>query len=434
MKKYLANLTDSCKIQLESREMEVRMKKTICLLLVIVMMSLVFVACDNRGKSSTGIGSADNEGTSTAGEAVSTSCDAEFVGQSDMIKLAEKIQKELPEDVWSGYYLDHTWNNTDLQLTLYIFLLKDYEDLTQYEDVVYKRVAFPQKNMLSYFRSINNIREDLGFYEAAIDYPNYMIVIKAKKDVILDMDYIRRLIPEGAYRIEYIEDGLLQPSDNGITSTILEKLQQELKDKTSGMGVDITCEAPVYDQLVFKYKADWTDGELSSEGKEILQTIKQLVNEHSTDFYAAVAIEVGDISDDGNLLFWAQNENKDNCGDTIVKMELSEVSPTGLTVIFTQDANNKIRDLIYGEPYWLEKKIGDEWVEVPTVVENYVFYSLGYAISHDSPSEKTENWEWLYGKLEPGVYRIGKSMTDDLRMGDARFNKFRITKQFQIFE
>ena len=41
--------------------------------------------------------------------------------------------------------------------------------------------------------------------------------------------------------------------------------------------------------------------------------------------------------------------------------------------------------------------------------------------SHDSPSEKTENWEWLYGKLEPGVYRIGKSMIDDLRMGDARF-------------
>ena len=434
MKKYLAKLTDSYIIQLESREMEVRMKKTICLLLVIVMMSLVFAACDNKGESSTCIGSADNEGTSTAGEAVSTSCDAEFVGESDMIKLAEKIQKELPEDVWGGYYLDHTWNNTDLQLTLYIFLLKDYEDLTQYEDVVYKRVAFPQKNMLSYFHSINNIREDLGFYEAAIDYPNYMIVIKAKKDVILDMDYIRRLIPEGAYRIEYIEDGLLQPSDNGVTSTILAKLQQELKDKTSGMGVDITCEAPVYDQLVFKYKADWIDGELSSEGKEILQTIKQLVNEHSTDFYAAVAIEVGDISDDGNLLFWAQNENKDNCGDTIVKMELSEVSPTGLTVIFTQDANNKIRDLIYGEPYWLEKKIGDEWVEVPTVVENYGFYSLGYAISHDSPSEKTENWEWLYGKLEPGVYRIGKSMTDDLRMGDARFNKFRITKQFQIFE
>ena len=73
MKKYLAKLTDSCKIQLESREMEVRMKKTICLLLVIVMMSLVFAACDNKGESSTCIGSAVNEGTSTAGEAVSTS-------------------------------------------------------------------------------------------------------------------------------------------------------------------------------------------------------------------------------------------------------------------------------------------------------------------------------------------------------------------------
>lgn len=46
----------------------------------------------------------------------------------------------------------------------------------------------------------------------------------------------------------------------------------------------------------------------------------------------------------------------------------------------------------------------------------------------------SENWECLYGKLDPGVYRIGKSMIDDLRMGDARFNKFRITKQFQIFE
>ena len=61
-------------------------------------------------------------------------------------KLAEKIQNQLPEDVWGGYYSVSNWiyyNPEELNnFTVYIRIVKDYDNLPVYDNVVYERVRY----------------------------------------------------------------------------------------------------------------------------------------------------------------------------------------------------------------------------------------------------------------------------------------------------
>lgn len=71
------------------------------------------------------------------------------------------------------------------------------------------------------------------------------------------------------------------------------------------------------------------------------------------------------------------------------------------------DSNN----LLYGEHFMLEKKIEDKWYEVPIILkEDYAFKEIGYELKPGESVELKVDWEWLYGSLEPGDYRILKDV------------------------
>ena len=57
----------------------------------------------------------------------------------------------------------------------------------------------------------------------------------------------------------------------------------------------------------------------------------------------------------------------------------------------------------------------------------YILYQL------DGEAEMEINWEWLYGKLSPGTYRITKILTDSSR-NDPNVNipAYPLTAQFII--
>lgn len=48
----------------------------------------------------------------------------------------------------------------------------------------------------------------------------------------------------------------------------------------------------------------------------------------------------------------------------------------------------------------------------------FAFDAIAYMIQKDSPYEEVIDFEWLYGKLEPGRYRIVKTITDFRGTGD----------------
>ncbi len=116
-----------------------------------------------------------------------------------------------------------------------------------------------------------------------------------------------------------------------------------------------------------------------------------------------------------------------------VMMSVSHVTPTGLTVHFTQYDKRDCGELIYGEGYHLEVLNGDTWEDVPTIIEDWGFNDIVYTIPAEVEAEMEINWEWLYGKLSPGTYRITKILTDSSRNDpNVMIPAYPLTAQFMI--
>lgn len=88
-------------------------------------------------------------------------------------------------------------------------------------------------------------------------------------------------------------------------------------------------------------------------------------------------------------------------------------------LLFQQADGTPTGMLQFGDDFIIEKQEKGEWKAASVVVEgNYGFNAIEYSIANDSTTEFKVDWEWLYGKLEPGEYRIGKSVLDFRETGD----------------
>jgi len=90
-----------------------------------------------------------------------------------------------------------------------------------------------------------------------------------------------------------------------------------------------------------------------------------------------------------------------------VSISISDISLTGATITI-KDTNKK--PYTYGQWYKIEKQINGKWYEVKTIIENYGFNSIGYLPDKNNEIKFVMNWEWLYGRLPLGSYRIIKEV------------------------
>ncbi len=121
------------------------------------------------------------------------------------------------------------------------------------------------------------------------------------------------------------------------------------------------------------------------------------------------------------------NDIVNNFDGVTMSVKNGTVSSTKLTVVFE---NKSSSNCIYGEEFWLEKKINDKWYRVPVAIDgNYGFNSIGYDLSSGGESEWKVDWEWLYGKLETGEYRIVKRIMDFRGTGD--YDTYILAAEFQ---
>lgn len=100
-----------------------------------------------------------------------------------------------------------------------------------------------------------------------------------------------------------------------------------------------------------------------------------------------------------------------------------DVTSSGMTVRFSVwDPEAAKGDLEFSEAFSLEKLEGSEWTALPVTVEgDWAFTEEAYTISKAQEAPGTEwqvSWEWLYGKLGPGDYRICKTVLDYRGPGD----------------
>lgn len=109
---------------------------------------------------------------------------------------------------------------------------------------------------------------------------------------------------------------------------------------------------------------------------------------------------------------------------------LKNISSTGATLVFRQyDADAPTGELEYGEDFVIEQRKGENWEPVPVILDNdYGFDAVAYSITAGETSERELSWEWLYGALSPGEYRIKKVVNDFRSGGD--YSQYTICARF----
>ena len=89
-----------------------------------------------------------------------------------------------------------------------------------------------------------------------------------------------------------------------------------------------------------------------------------------------------------------------------------------MTIRFEQFDGNPTGELQTGAWYKLETTVNDEWQDVKTNVDNAVWNSIAYGIKKNDITEFEVNWEFLYGEIAPGYYRLSKKIMDFRAAGD----------------
>lgn len=107
-------------------------------------------------------------------------------------------------------------------------------------------------------------------------------------------------------------------------------------------------------------------------------------------------------------------QNNDSWVDKLnLNLTGSNVSNKGLVISYDLQIEKNYGEVFYGSEYIIEKKNDNTWEEIPVVVEgNYGFETIAYVLEAGKKSEENIDWEWLYGKLSPGEYRIKKTICE----------------------
>lgn len=103
-------------------------------------------------------------------------------------------------------------------------------------------------------------------------------------------------------------------------------------------------------------------------------------------------------------------------------LHAKDVTPEGMTIVCTQSGGSPTGELNTGTYYVLEQEVQGVWCIVE-YAENMrgkevCWDAVAWIIPMNDTVEWEVDWEWLYGSLEPGHYRIGKEIMDFRGAGD----------------
>ena len=104
-----------------------------------------------------------------------------------------------------------------------------------------------------------------------------------------------------------------------------------------------------------------------------------------------------------------------------VTLEAENVTANGLTLVCTQTGGKPTGSLQTGSWYIVEKWTQETgWKEVDYVPQEYdiAWTQEAYMIPMEDQAKWEVNWEWLYGELTTGKYRIGKEIMDFREAGN----------------
>ncbi len=102
-----------------------------------------------------------------------------------------------------------------------------------------------------------------------------------------------------------------------------------------------------------------------------------------------------------------------------IKLSAKDVTGKGLTIVVEQFGGSPTGELQTGEAFSLEYSDNGEWKPLSTnPLIDYAWHQVAYMVKKNDITEFKVEWEWLYGELEPGYYKLKKEFTDFRATGD----------------
>lgn len=102
---------------------------------------------------------------------------------------------------------------------------------------------------------------------------------------------------------------------------------------------------------------------------------------------------------------------------------------TGGTIVIKDSSPNKI---VYGQEFWIEKYTKGNYEILKPIHDNYGFNAMAYYVDEDGKLEMNQNWEYIYGKLDKGIYRIVKDVFFDSDVPINENDHYYIWSEFEI--
>lgn len=104
------------------------------------------------------------------------------------------------------------------------------------------------------------------------------------------------------------------------------------------------------------------------------------------------------------------------------------LTKSSATVIITDTVKDE--EHTYGDSFAIQKKRSNEWIDLDTIIDNYGFNMIGYGVNEDNILEMEVKWDWLYGELEKGEYRLIKNFA--VNKNDSYLGSKKIYVEFTI--
>lgn len=97
-----------------------------------------------------------------------------------------------------------------------------------------------------------------------------------------------------------------------------------------------------------------------------------------------------------------------------ITLTLKDLTPSGATIVCTQSGGSPTGELSTGSYYVVQRLTEGGWesLEYLELEGELAWTAEAWIINMDGTTEWEINWEWLYGQLPDGHYRIGKEFMD----------------------
>ena len=142
------------------------------------------------------------------------------------------------------------------------------------------------------------------------------------------------------------------------------------------------------------------------KSKYIIVDYKDKPKENIIDALKNNHITINDL-DKFNIDYLKYPNEKDKLDKISMIIKEGTLTKIGATIVIT-DLSGK--DNVYGEEFQILKNENNKWIELKPIIDNYAFNAIGYSVDLNNQLEMDINWEWLYGSLENGEYRLVKKV------------------------